>query len=138
MDSVVRHMAKLHPAGTRSFDEQLLACIEECMVCFQASAACADACLAEPDVSSMVRCIRTDLDCSDTCVTTAAALSRRTEWDLDVLRSTVEACLVSCRVCAEECERHASHHEHCRVAAEVCRRCEVACSQLLAALPATP
>jgi hypothetical protein len=36
--------------------------------------------------------------------------------------------------CAEECERHAEHHDHCRVCAEACRRCEEACSALLDAM----
>lgn len=137
MALVVRQMASLHSAGPQSFDEQLFDCIEECVACFQACAACADACLAEPDVSSLVKCIRTDLDCSDVCATTAAVLTRRTQGDLGVIRSSVEACLVACGVCAEECERHASHHEHCRVAAGACRRCEAACRRLLAAIPAT-
>jgi hypothetical protein len=39
-----------------------------------------------------------------------------------------------CRACAEECECHARHHEHCRLCAEECRRCERACDDLLAAL----
>ncbi len=38
------------------------------------------------------------------------------------------------RACAEECERHAAHHEHCRVGARVCRSCEAACDALLAAI----
>jgi hypothetical protein len=41
---------------------------------------------------------------------------------------------VVCRACAVECERHAAHHDHCRVCAEVCRRCEQACGDLLASM----
>jgi hypothetical protein len=44
------------------------------------------------------------------------------------------ACVVACRACAEECDFHASHHDHCRVCAEVCRRCEQACGELLASM----
>lgn len=135
MSLVIRQMASLHPGPPQRFDEQLLACIEACVSCFQACAACADACLAEPDVSSLVKCIRTDLDCSDICATTTTVLTRRTEIDLAVVRSAVESCLVACGACADECERHAAHHEHCRVCADVCRECEGACRQLLAALP---
>jgi hypothetical protein len=51
-----------------------------------------------------------------------------------VLRASVEACATACRVCGDECDRHASHHEHCRLCAESCRRCEEACRALLAAL----
>jgi hypothetical protein len=33
--------------------------------------------------------------------------------------------------CAEGCERHAAHHEHCRVC-DFCRRCRQACDDVLA------
>jgi hypothetical protein len=39
--------------------------------------------------------------------------------------------LSACQVCGEECERHADDHEHCRIYAEACRRCEEACMDLL-------
>jgi len=35
---------------------------------------------------------------------------------------------------SDECEQHAGHHEHCRVCAHACRRCELACRDLLAAM----
>jgi hypothetical protein len=41
---------------------------------------------------------------------------------------------VACRACADECEKHAAHHEHCRLCAEVCRRCDQACRELVAAI----
>ena len=37
--------------------------------------------------------------------------------------------------CADECERHAAYHAHCRVCADVCRRCRKACDDLLAVEP---
>ena len=46
----------------------------------------------------------------------------------------VEACAVACLACAEECDRHAAHHEHCRVCAVVCRLCKQACDDLVAAI----
>ena len=36
---------------------------------------------------------------------------------------------MNCGLCAEECEKHASTHEHCRICAEHCHRCEQACSE---------
>ena len=38
------------------------------------------------------------------------------------------------KACGDECEQHAQMHEHCRVCAEACRRCERACADLLATL----
>jgi hypothetical protein len=46
----------------------------------------------------------------------------------------VAACWEHCAICARECERHAEHHEHCRICGEVCRRCEEACSAVLDAI----
>jgi hypothetical protein len=41
---------------------------------------------------------------------------------------------VACLACAEECDRHAAHHQHCRLCAEACRRCKKACDDLLATI----
>jgi hypothetical protein len=46
----------------------------------------------------------------------------------------VELCEQIVRTQREECESHAEHHEHCRVCAESCRRCEQACNDLLSSL----
>lgn len=41
--------------------------IEALIECGNACTQCADACLSETDVQSMVKCIRLDLDCADIC-----------------------------------------------------------------------
>jgi hypothetical protein len=43
----------------------------------------------------------------------------------------LESCAMACRVCAEDCERHAGLHDHCRICAEACRDCEEACRTAL-------
>jgi hypothetical protein len=60
-------------------------------------------------------------------------LSRRTETDLDVVRGQLEACVVACRACGAECERHGEHMEHCRVCAEACLACERVCQEVIMA-----
>jgi len=112
----------------------LAACIDECAACAATCTICADACLAEPDIEALARCIRLCLDCADACVDTGRILSRQTDPDADTQLTALEACLTACRACVAECERHAHHHEHCRLSAEECRRCERACDDLLAAL----
>jgi hypothetical protein len=130
----VRDIIQTHPQPA-SLDRALLTrCITECSDCADSCASCADADLAEPDVEDLVRCIRLCLDCSDICTTTGRIVTRQTAADVSVLRAAVEACSTACGVCGEECDRHASHHEHCRLCAESCRRCEEACDALLAAL----
>ncbi len=73
-------------------------------------------------VSELTKCIRTNLDCADICVTTGNILSRHTGYDANVTRALLEACVTTCKACADECERHAGMHEHCRICAEAYRR----------------
>lgn len=79
-------------------------------------------------------CIRTNLDCADICTTVGRALSRRTESNPQVLRTFLEACAAACSACGDECGQHSEMHEHCKVCADACRRCEQACRGLLAGL----
>ena len=123
-----------HPQPTGLDHDVLLRCIAECLDCGASCTACADADLAEDDVKEMLRCIRLCLDCSDTCEATSRIVIRQTSPDLRVIRAMVEACSVACFACAEECDRHAAHHEHCRHCSEACRRCKNACDDLLATI----
>lgn len=122
-----QEMLKTHPAASGHVSRSLITCIEECVSCTQACTSCADACLAESSVEHLRQCIRLNLDCADVCAATAALLTRRTGANPQVLRATLELCAFVCRVCADECGRHAQAHEHCRVCAEACRACQHAC-----------
>jgi hypothetical protein len=133
--TVAAEMLRTYPADLGGVDRQkLTACIDACVECGQACTACADACLSEEMVAELTRCIRTNLDCADVCSTTGRVLSRHTGYDANLTRAVLEACATACRTCGDECSRHASMHEHCRICAESCRRCEQACRELLGAL----
>jgi Domain of Unknown Function (DUF326) len=129
-----QQMLQTHPGSSAVEASTLVECIEACYDCAQSCTACADACLGEEDPKSLARCIRIDLDCADVCDTTGRILSRQTAFESEMARSVVGACAEACRLCAEECEQHASHHEHCRVCAEACRSCEEACQAVLQSL----
>jgi Domain of Unknown Function (DUF326) len=101
--------------------------------CAQACIADADDDLSEQNIAEMVKCIRLCLDCVDVCAT-LGVVSRQTEYDANVTRPLLEACVATCKSCRDECEHHAQMQEHCRVCAEACRRCEQACNELLAAM----
>lgn len=131
--TMTTQMLDTYPADLGSVDIDVMArCIEACLDCEQACTACADACLSEPMVKDLVKCIRTNLDCADICSTTGKILSRHTGYDANMTRTMLEACIAACRSCADECDLHAAHMEHCRVCAEACRECESACQELLA------
>jgi hypothetical protein len=130
----VGEIIERHPRPVSLDRDLLLRCIAECFDCSATCTACADACLGESDVTELTRSIRLNLDCADLCDAVGRVVTRQTEIDLGVVRAAIEACVVACRACADECERHAAHHDHCRVCAEVCRSCEQACRDLLASI----
>lgn len=110
--------------------EAIEALIECAITCIQ----CADACLSEQEVKPMVKCIRLDLDCADVCTAASRVVSRQTEYDPEVTRPVLEACIRVCKSCSDECEGHGQHMDHCRLCAESCRRCVKACQALLDAI----
>jgi hypothetical protein len=121
--------------GTLNLDAGLLATTIDALTdCAQACTADADDDLSEPNVAEMVKCIRLCLDCADICSTTAGVTSRQTDYDANITRPLLEACVAACKSCGDECEQHAMMHAHCRVCAQACRRCEQACRDLLAAM----
>jgi hypothetical protein len=132
----VEQMLEAHPSGAAVDGDALTACIDACLQCVQICTACADACLSEEPVRELVRCIRLDLDCADICETTGKVLTRQSSWDAGMAGAALQACAEACRICAEECERHSAHMDHCRICAEACRRCEAACNRLVSALAA--
>ena len=130
----VEPILRTHPRPPIADVAVLAACIDECAECAATCTICADACLGEPDPAALRRCIRACLDCADACLEAGRLLSRQTDPDADTQLAALKACLAACRACAAECERHAHHHEHCRLSAGECRRCERACDDLLGAL----
>lgn len=134
MSHHVSAMINAHPQGATGLSKEKLAeCIAACFECAQACTACADACLAEDMVADLAAGIRTDLDCADVCAAAGNVLTRQTGGQTAIPLAVLEACRTACSTCADECEKHADMHEHCRICAEACRRCEVACGVLLAA-----
>jgi uncharacterized protein DUF326 len=132
--SYAKQMLDTYPRDFNLDADVLVAAIDALSDCAQACTACADDCLSEQMVAELVKCIRLNLDCADVCTATLRVLSRQTEYDANLTRPLLEACVAACKSCGDECERHAQRHEHCRVCAEACRRCERACNDLLASM----
>jgi hypothetical protein len=108
--------------------------IDACLDAAAACIACADACLAEPEVAELRRCIALDSSCADVCAMSARTLARLLAHDMELVTPTLQLCVRACELCARECERHADHHAHCRACAYACRECERACQGLLTAI----
>jgi hypothetical protein len=134
---VVEQTLSTTPNRTSSDETLLKGCIEACAECGLACTSCADACLGEKELEPLRKCIRLNQDCADACGTTERVLSRQLEGDMSFVRAMLEACASICAACAAECQRHARHHEHCRICAGACQRCEEQCRKMLKALPAS-
>jgi len=121
-----------------SVDPNALA--EGIQACFDCAQACtADADLGEPQVQTMIRCIRLCRDCADVCLATGRMLSRQTAFDPATARAALQACVQTCKACGDECEHHAQHGiVHCQTCMVACRRCEQACNALLTLLSSLP
>jgi hypothetical protein len=135
LGQAIRQMLSTHPQPNKMQSMELPQCIEACVVCATVCIACADACLGEEMVAELIYCIRTNQDCADICRATGDILMRQSQDEWRLVFHQTEACRAACRTCADECEKHAEMHEHCRVCAEVCRQCEQACDKMLATFP---
>ncbi len=132
--SYARPLLDAYPGTLNADAGGLAAAIDALSDCAQACIADVDADLSEQDLTEMVTCIRLCLDCADVCTATVGVVSRQADYQPSVMRPLLEACVAICKGCGDECERHAQHHEHCRVCAQACRSCEQACRELLDAL----
>jgi hypothetical protein len=115
--AALRDARQLLDSYPRDFnlDAQLLAAtIDALSDCAQACTACADDCLSKPQVAELIKCVRLCLDCADVCTATLRVLSRQTEYDANVTRPQLQACVAACSSCGDECGRHAGMHAHCR------------------------
>jgi hypothetical protein len=109
-------------------------CIAACFDCAQTCTSCADACMAEQDPAKLIYCIRLDLDCADIATATGRIISRLTKPNRALTEAALEACIIACGACADECREHAGMHAHCRICAEACDACAEACQSLLDAM----
>ena len=131
----VSELVKTNPNRALADEAALIKAIETCLVAAHACVACADACVGSADPKALARCIRITIDTGDVCASTWRMLARQEGPDIAMLARQLDLCAYACRRSAEECERHASMHEYCRVCAEACRWCEKACDTLLSGLP---
>ena len=132
--SYARQMLATYPSDLAVDAGVLAAAIDALNSCAQACTADNEADLSEPSLAELVKCIRLCLDCADVCIATVSVVTRQAQYDANVTKPLLQACVAICKSCGDECERHARMHEHCRVCAAACRRCEHACRELLNAM----
>jgi hypothetical protein len=133
--SIARQIMDVHPTGFGALDRKKLdAALSLCQQASQAASACADACLNEGVIKDMRECVRTCLDCADVLDATVRCLSRYAGWTESAAPAILTAAIATVGACAHESARHASMHMHARLTAEICRKAEAACVELLESL----
>lgn len=104
--------------------EQYQTCIDACNACADNCDHCAIACLKEPDMAAMKRCISLDIDCAAICRLAAGFMSR----DSDFAEAICGLCGDICQTCGDECAQHGA--DHCQACAEACHQCAEACRKM--------
>jgi hypothetical protein len=128
--TTVSPMLQTHPRPS-SHQSDIARCADACFVCVETCLACADACLSEEKVGMLTSCIRFNLDCADVCAATGSVVLRIGRTGPQPLQAQLAACVEACRICADECRRHAAMHEHCRICADACEACHRACEDMM-------
>jgi hypothetical protein len=106
-------------------NEQMEACIQECLDCHRSCLETVTHCLEKGGRHADPDHIRLLLDCAEICQTSANFMLRGS--DLHPL--TCEICAEICIECADDCE-HFEDDEHMQSCAEVCRSCAGACQAM--------
>lgn len=106
-------------------NSEFQACIDACIRCEQECENCANSCLNEKDVQSMVECIRLDLDCATACRASVALMSRGSRFAAEICG----VCATICEACEAECRKFAKM-DHCRRCADACLRCATECNKM--------
>lgn len=116
---------------------QLASAIDACFSCATACTLCADACLGDERASDQFAHVRRNLACADICLATGQVLCKQMEQDAEAVQLLLQACVTSCRSCAQDCDQR---HElaSCQVCVQACRACEQTCSELLLATSLLP
>lgn len=103
---------------------KIAACIEAMNACNK----CYVSSLKEYDLASLRESIKYNREAAEICSFAAAALSRGTVYEQEILALVVKAC----EQCANESEKF--EHTHCQSSVEACRRCAEICSTMSMAI----
>jgi hypothetical protein len=97
------------------------ACIAACKTCQAASSACANACIKNPRVREMLRCIALNRDCGLFCNTALLLLEHGSEFLGPI-------CAVLAQVCDAAARESAQFDlPECKAAVLACARCAAEC-----------
>ena len=106
--------------------EKYKICIDACYDCATMCKRCIGACLEDPDVKMLSRCIKLNNHCAGICKLTATVMAGGNEYINEFCR----LCAFICDNCAGECVKH-SQIELCGQCAEACDKCADECRDVI-------
>ena len=101
-------------------------CIEACSACEQACTMCAGSMGAD-----MAKCAAMCMDAADMSNTMMRVMMRPNGMHMESMLAMLQAMVVMSTACAEECMNHADMSDDCKMCAEVCRQCAIACETIM-------
>jgi len=104
-------------------------CIDACSVCEFACLACAEASLAERELTPLSRCVRLALDCAEVCLATRSLMVEALLIAPRLVQAQLDVCARLCAACEAECARHWVPDDYFGVCARACARCEFLCRE---------
>ncbi|EAQ29374.1 hypothetical protein NAP1_01340 [Erythrobacter sp. NAP1] len=118
----IKEMIREHPHVGDDYTDTLGNAVKHAMYGAAIINSCADACLAEANVSERLECIRRCMDASDACTAFYRIGSRRTGGNVTAIKAMAMATIVACEQCLEHCSMHDDAH---------CKRCSRMCEEVI-------
>lgn len=115
----IKEMIREHPQVGDDYNDALGEAVKHTMYAAAIINSCADACLAEGNVSERIECIRRCMDASDACTAFYRMASRRTGGNVTAIKAIGLATIVACEQCLEHCSMH--DDAHCKRCARICK-----------------
>ena len=128
MDQTSEKMMTMMPMEMAMDMKLMQQCIEACAAAEQAATMCADAAMGGDGMGKMTSMCANTADMANTMM---RMMMRPAGYDMSSMMAMLEATMMMCRACADECMMHADMSADCKMCAEVCRQCAAACQAMI-------
>lgn len=109
--------------------------IDATSACMQACTMCAD---AMAGMDGMGTCSSVCANTADVTGTMMRMMLRPMGMERESLMAMLEACMMMCRVCRDECSMHTGMSEAAAMCATACDACMTACQDMISAMQNVP
>lgn len=129
MSNTAMQMMEMHSDSMLGMEMAMMQeCIEACSACEQACTMCAGSMTMAP---GMDVCAAMCMNTADMSNTMMRMMMRPNGMNGPALMATLQAMVVMCSSCANECESMAGMSADCALCAEVCRQCAMVCQRMI-------